>query len=180
MKKFSNITGQKVASEPKIETKVDESKIIKSKMISLMNQFLSIRFHGSNDYRLMGGGTKIEGQDMLAEAILDLLSDKSIKETTKILESLKSEIGDWQVIDEKIEQINKDRVSISNKNRIVSLMEKYSSDSETLLMVAEKSATKLTNKKTLQDYISVINESQLSETTRKSLTIIYTNRLNQI
>jgi hypothetical protein len=180
MKKFSNITGQKVSQEPKKEVKIDEAQVLKSKMISLMNQFLSISFHGSNDYRLLGGGSKIKGQEMLAEAILDLLNDKTIKETTKLLESLKSEVSDWKAIDEKIEQINKTKTLISNRNKINSLLEKYS-DSETLLLIVEKNSAKINNIKTLNDYIQIISENNsINSEVKTQIVNIYQNRIKQL
>ncbi len=181
MKKFSNITGQKVSQEPKKEVRIDEAQVLKSKMISLMNQFLSISFHGSNDYRLLGGGSKIKGQEMLAEAILDLLNDKTIKETTKLLESLKSEISDWKAIDEKIEQINKEKTLISNRMKIKNLLEKYSSDNDTLILMVEKNSNKMKNEKTLLDYISIVSEStKINNETRKNIIDIYSNRIKQL
>ncbi len=180
MKKFSNITGQKVSEEPKRETKIDEAQMLKSKMISLMNQFLSISFHGSNDYRLLGGGSKIKGHEMLAEAIIDLLNDKTIKETTKLLESLKSDISDWKAIDEKIEEINKEKTLISNRNKVKNLLERYT-DKKTLLIISEKNCDKITNIKTLNDYIQIIGESiSISDEIKSSLITIYTNRIKQL
>ena len=45
---------------------------------------------------------------MLIEAIIDLFSEKSINDKTKVLEGLKSDIRDWNVIDAKIESLKEE------------------------------------------------------------------------
>ena len=180
MKKFSNITGQKVNTEPKKEVKIDEAQVLRSKMISLMNQFLSISFYGSNDYRFNGGGSKIKGQEMLAEAILDLLSDNTKKEQTKLLESLKTEITDWKVIDEKIEEINKQNTKLSLKNKVNSLFEKYSSDEGTLILVIENTYSKIENSDLLNEYNTHINSLKVNTQFKDKLNNIYQNRVKQL
>jgi hypothetical protein len=180
MKKFSNITNQKVGTEPKKEVKIDEAQVLKSKMISLMNQFLSISFHGSNDYRLLGGGSKIKGQEMLAEAIIDLLSDSNKKEQTKLLESLKTEITDWKVIDEKIEEINKENTKLSLKKKINSIFEKYSSDEGTLLLVIESTYSKIENTDLLSEYNKHISSLNVNSSLKGKLNDIYQTRAKQL
>ena len=48
MKKFSNITGQKVAEEPKIEIKITEADIFKSRVMTLMDDFLKVQIFKDN------------------------------------------------------------------------------------------------------------------------------------
>jgi hypothetical protein len=115
MRKFSKITNQKVSEEPKIENKVDESSLLKVKMVNLMDQLLKIQSYGSVDNRFLSGSVKIQGKEMLAEALLDLLSEKSIDDQTKVLEGLKNKIGDWETLDNEIESIKKSDVSLNNK-----------------------------------------------------------------
>lgn len=111
MKKFRNITGQKVTEEPKKEVKqLNEEELFKLKLVSLMDSILSIRTYGPVDKHQRPGLIKIAGKEMLVEAILDLLTEKSSKEQTKLLESLKTEMGNWEVIDSKIDFINREKV----------------------------------------------------------------------
>jgi hypothetical protein len=180
MKKFSNITGQKVSEEPKVEVKqLNEEDLFKSKLMNLMDNILSVRTHGPVDRYQRAGLIKIAGKEMLVEAILDLLSDKSIKEQTKVLEGLKSEIRDWGVIDAKIESLNKEKTSLSNRNKFKIILENYSDD-ETLVQVVENDVVKITKEKTLTDYIKLTNESSLESITKSKLVKIYTDRLNQL
>jgi hypothetical protein len=180
MKKFSNITGEKVNQEPKVEVKqLNEEEIFKSKLFNLMDQFLTIRTYGPVDRHQRAGLIKVAGKELLVEAILDLLSEKSIKEQTKILEGLKSEIRDWEVIDAKIESLNKEKTSISNRNKFFSLLEKYE-DSEILIEKVKKDINKLNKKKNLKDYIQLTLESNLNSNTKSELVKIYNDRLNQL
>lgn len=181
MKKFSKLTNQKVTEEPKVETKkIDEGEIIKYKMIDLMDKFLSIQTYGPVDRHQRAGLIKIMGKEMLAEAISDMLIDISNKDKTKLLESLKSDIRDWDVIDNKIESLEKERPSISNRNKMNSLLEKYK-DEELLIEVSENKASKIDNISILRDYISILNESyKLKSETKSRMIKIYTNRIKQI
>jgi hypothetical protein len=180
MKKFSNITGQKVSEEPKVEVKqLNEEELFKGKLLSLMDQFLSVRTYGPVDRHQRAGLIKVAGKELLIEAILDLLSEKSIKEQTKILEGLKSEIRDWEVIDAKIESLSKERTSISNRNKFKSLLEKYT-DSEFLIEKVKINVNKIKSEKTLVDYIKLTNESKLDNSTKTELVKIYSDKLNNL
>jgi hypothetical protein len=180
IKKFSNITGQKVNEEPKVEVKqVNEEDLFKSKLIGLMDHILSVRTYGPVDRYQRAGLIKIAGKEMLVEAILDLLSEKSIKEQTKVLEGLKSEIRDWEVIDTKIESLNKERTLLSNRNKFKSLLENYT-DGDLLLTVVQKDITKINKERTLVDYIQLTTESKLDSKTKTDLVKIYSDRLNQL
>jgi len=180
MKKFSKITGEKVNEEPKAkEVKgLNEEEIFKSKLIDLMDNILTIRTYGPVDRYQRAGTIKIGGKEMLVEAILDLLSDKSKKESTKILESLKSEIGDWSVIDSKIESLNSEKPLLKNKVKFQSMLESYGEDS--LLIKVQKDIDKISNKKTLKDYIELTNESNLSNDLKDKLINLYSTRYNLI
>jgi hypothetical protein len=179
MKKFSNITGQKVGEEPKEVKQLNEEDLFKSKLMSLMDEFLSVRTYGPVDRYQRAGLIKVAGKEMLVEAILDLLSEKSIKEQTKILEGLKSEIKDWEVIDAKIESLSKERTLISNRNKFQSLLEKYT-DSNFLIEKVKVSVDKINNEKTLVDYIQLTTESKLDSGTKSDLVKIYSDRLNNL
>ena len=106
MKKFSNITNQKVGQEPKIEVKLNEEDLFKVKILNLMDQLLTIRTYGPVDKHQRAGLIKIAGKEMFLEALLGLFSDKTLKEQAKLLESLKSEVRDWEMIDVKINDVN--------------------------------------------------------------------------
>jgi hypothetical protein len=180
MKKFSNITGQKVSEEPKVEVKqLNEEDLFKAKLMNLMDHILSVRTYGPVDRHQRAGLIKIAGKEMLVEAILDLLTEKSAKDQTKVLEGLKSEIRDWQVIDAKIDNINKERVSLANRNKFKNLLENYTEE-DLLIKVVEKDVDKITKEKTLNDYITLTSESKLNNSTKSELIEIYSNRLNQL
>ena len=144
-----------------------------------MDQLLTIRTYGPVDKHQRAGLIKIAGKEMLVEAILDLLTEKSAKDQTKVLEGLKSEIRDWQVIDAKIDNINKERVSLANRNKFKNLLENYTEE-DLLIKVVEKDIDKITKEKTLNDYITLTSESKLNNSTKSELIEIYSNRLNQL
>jgi hypothetical protein len=168
MKKFSKITNQKVNEEPKVENKVDESSLLKIKMVNLMDKLLKIQSYGSVDNRFLSGSVKIQGKEMLAEALLDLLSEKSIDEQTKVLENLKSKIRDWEAIDNEIESIKKSDISINNKSKFLKILEKYN-DEETLLLFLESKIPNIKDNKTLLDYKELTINSNLSKETKEKI-----------
>lgn len=168
MKKFSKITNQRVSLEPKVENKVDESLLLKIKMVNLMDKLLKIQSYGSVDNRFLSGSVKIKGKEMLAEALLDLLSEKSIDEQTKVLENLKSKIRDWETIDNEIESIKKSDISINNKSKFLKILEKYN-DEETLLLFLESKIPNIKDNKTLLDYKELTINSNLSKETKEKI-----------
>ena len=179
MKKFSNITGQKVTEEPKKEVKqLNEEELFKLKLVSLMDSILSIRSYGPVDKHQRAGLIKIAGKEMLVEAIIDLLTEKSSKEQTKLLESLKTEVGNWEVIDSKIDFINREKALYKSRQRFNTLLEKYDSDS--LLEKVKLDINKITKHRTLRDYIQLTLESKLESEFKQELVKIYTDRLNQL
>ncbi len=179
MKKFSNITGQKVTEEPKKEVKqLNEEELFKLKLVSLMDSILSIRTYGPIDKHQRAGLIKIAGKEMLVEAIIDLLTEKSSKEQTKLLESLKTEVGNWEVIDSKIDFINREKALYKSRQRFNTLLEKYDSDS--LLEKVKLDINKITKHRTLRDYIQLTLESKLESEFKQELVKIYTDRLNQL
>jgi hypothetical protein len=180
MKKFSKITNQKVGLEPKVDQKLDEATSIKYRMIDLMDKFLSIQMYGPVDKYQRAGLIKIMGKEILAEAISEMLVDISNKDKTKLLESLKKEINDWEVIDNKIESLEKKTPLLSNRNKISSLLEMYN-DEDLLLEVTHNKSSKINNTNTLKDYILLINESsKLNDETKIKMVEIYTQRIKQI
>jgi len=153
MKKFSNITGQKVGEEPKKELKqFNEEDMFKSKVLSLMEDFLTIQTYGPVDRYLRAGNIKIGGKETFLEALMALMSDNSLKGQAKILESLKGQIKDWDAIDTKIQSVNEEIVKTSEKNRtlshrnkLASLFEKYGQDEDLMIQIAKKDSKKIKN-----------------------------------
>ena len=145
MKKFSNITGQQVSEEPKVVEQVDERKILKVKMMKLMEQLLSIETLGPIDRFQRFGLIKIKGQEILTEAIISLVENSNIESQTKLLESLKSEIRDWQSIDSKIEELNNNTKDFKINFKLSKILEKYSDDEVLLLNFIVEKINKLNN-----------------------------------
>lgn len=181
MKKFSKITNQKVNEEPKVEKTINEADILKFKVMNLMDDLLTIRTYGPVDRYLRAGSIKIAGKEMLAEAILDILTEKSTDDKTKLLESLKSQIKDWEVIDNQIEYLNSgNKPSLSSKNKFSQLLEMYSDDEDLFTEVLESTVNRINVVKTLEDYSTLTTESKLSEETKSKISEIYSNRIKQI
>lgn len=179
MKKFSNITGQKVTEEPKKEVKqFNEEELFKLKLLSLMDSFLTVRMYGPVDNHQRAGLIKISGKELVVEAILDLLTEKSSKEQTKLLESLKNEVGNWEFIDSKIDFINREKALFKSRKRFNTLLENY--ENESLIEKVQLDINKITKQRTLRDYIQLTQESKLDNDIKNNLVKIYTDRLNQL
>lgn len=172
MKKFSKVTNQKINTEPKQQTMSNESDIFKYEIISLIDRLLKIRSYGSVDNRFLSGSVKIEGKEILADAILDLLQIKTKKEQTKILESLKTKIKDWETIDKSIEDIEPNKnITLNNKLRFNSILERYKDES--LVIYIHNIAEKL-NKESINDYIILTEKSNIKEEYKQKII----NKLN--
>lgn len=188
MKKFSNITNQKVGQEPKSElNKITEADIFKSKVMSLMEDFLTIQTYGPIDRYLRAGNIKIVGKETFLEALMSLMNDKTLKDQSKLLESLKSQIKDWEVIDNKIDIVNeeiekslsKDKTLV-HRRKISSLFEKYGQDEELLLTIAESDSKKIKISESAKlrgltaEYMA--EEGKYSKETLKKVADIFYNR----
>lgn len=178
MKKFSKLTNQKINEEPKVDNKIDESEVFKYKVIDLMNRFLKIQSYGSVDNRFLSGSVKIEGKEMLAEALLDLFTDNSSKEQKKILESLKSDIRDWEVIDNKIENISKTDINITNKLKFSKILERY--EDESLMVFLENKISNINDKNILEDYLQLMETSNVSIDIKQKCINLFKDKINQI
>ena len=188
MKKFSNITNQKVGQEPKNElNKITEADIFKSKVMSLMEDFLTIQTYGPIDRYLREGNIKIAGKETFLEALMSLMNDKTLKDQSKLLESLKSQIKDWEVIDNKIDIVNEEIQKSMNKDKtlvhrrkISSLFEKYGQDEELLLTIAESDSKKIKISESAKlrgltaEYMA--EEGKYSKETLKKVADIFYNR----
>lgn len=178
MKKFSKITNQKVKESPKVENKVDEIEEFKFKMINLMEQFLRVQSYGPVDNRYLAGKVKIEGKEVLAEALFDLFSDNSNKKQKAILESLKSEVKDWKFIDEKIDSLSENDISLTNKFKFKRMIERYDEDS--ILLFIEKNINNISNKKTLEDYKLMVEKSNFKKETKQNIIDFYNQRIEKL
>jgi len=144
MKKFSSISGEKVKEEPKIEVNKDELEFLalKSSVIKLMDNYLSIRSYGSARSELLNNNFKISGKEMFAEALIDFLSDKTLQSQIKALESLKSENKDWRSIDSKVNDLNNKiidlsvlRENASQVKKVKTFLETYGEDEKFDIML---------------------------------------------
>lgn len=168
MKKFSKVTNTKVPQKPKVEEKIDESSILKMKMLSLMDRLLKIQSYGPVDNRFLTGSVKIQGKEMLAEALFDLLNQENVDDKVLLLESLKSKVRDWETIDNEIDNLKKRNIKFNNKVKFSKILERYS-DEETLLLYLESNVSKIDNKETLEDYRNITLESNISESTKNRI-----------
>jgi hypothetical protein len=132
MLKFSNLSGQQVNSEPKIELSKEAVEInsLKASIFDLIDKTLSIRHDG--DYRHTVVMNKIEGKELFVEALLNFLSETENKKAITYLESLKESNGDWKSIDDKITQIEIQNQNLKflkenseHLNQIKSFLDKY-------------------------------------------------------
>lgn len=137
MKKFSNSINVNINDEPKIK-KVEENPL-KFKVNELIDQYLRITTYGPVDRYLRGGSIKITGKETFLEALIDLIENKSKEDIKSVLEGLKSEIFDWEKIDEKIEQIGDSKLDlIKYKRKLKSIYNKWSGDEELCLEMFNK------------------------------------------
>lgn len=179
MKKFSNITNQSVGEEPKIEHKIDETTLFKVKILNLMEQFLSIQTYGPVDRYLREGSIQIKGKELFTEALLSLLDEKTIKEQTKLLEGLKSELRDWETIDSKIEDINTKSDNFKTIYKVNQLLEKYGDDEEMLIKVVEEQSKRVLDVELLQSYKDTFSSSKLTPATLEAILNIYSERISE-
>lgn len=185
MKKFSNITGQKVAEEPKVEIKITEADVFKSKVMSLMDDFLRVQMYGPITRYHVAGTMKVAGKELFLEALLDLLGDKSNSDKIKMLESLKSKVTNWEYLDEKIDEIkSQPRNLYKHKSVIKSLYNKYKSDSDLLIEQTKKSASKLKSSDVVNSRYKACQglkeDSNFNSELISLMSDIYLNRLNEL
>lgn len=185
MKKFSNITGQKVAEEPKVEIKITEADVFKSKVMALMDDFLRIQLYGPITRYHVAGTMKVAGKELFLEALMDLLDAKSNGDKIKLLESLKLKITDWKAIDETIDTINSQPSGLyKHKSLIKSLYNKYKSDTGLLIEQTEKSASRI--KKSNDAFLrykaceALLSDNEFNSELIQKMSEKYLDRLNQL
>jgi hypothetical protein len=118
MDKFSRISGTKVNDLPKLIKSPEEMQIeqLKGSIVQLMDNCLTIRSYGSSRKNVLQDTVKIAGKEMFVEALIDFMSNESLKEQIAVLESLKSNNKDWRSIDEKINELNNEIQNIRYLN----------------------------------------------------------------
>jgi hypothetical protein len=180
MKKFSSITGQKVGQEPKVEVKqITEEDVFKSKVMSLMDDFLTIRTYGPTNRYTHNSTFKIKGKEIFIEALIALLNDENSKSNIKLLESLKQNIKDWEFLDSKIEE-NKvnDFYKFKYKYRIGKLFDIYQKDEELLIEVLNNKIKKIKNKEILETYSNYIINSSISYSNKEKIIEMINVKIN--
>lgn len=171
MKKFSNLTGQKIGKEelPKIDKSIEEKNIFKSKINNLLDNLLSVQIYGPVNRYQVAGTLKVAGKEMFIEALMDMLDEYAIGDKIKLLESLKSETRDWTMLDNKVNEMETllekitDSKLVRHRENIKSIYNRYKDDSNLLLEQIEKSAQRLKSADTAY-WRSIAAENMASET----------------
>lgn len=142
MKKFSSFSGEKVNQAPEVKMTKEqlEKKALKASIMKIMDSYLQLRSNGSVRKELFNNSITISGKEMVAEALIDLLSDKKYLDQIKALESLKSDNTNWVSIDNKIDEIlekidQNNSIDKTQVKKITSFLDTYSNDKsfETIL-----------------------------------------------
>ena len=170
MKKFSNITGQKVGQQPeiKIDKVVEEKNQFKSMVRNLLDNYLSVQMYGPITRYHVAGTMKVSGQEMFIEALMDMLEEHNIQGKIKLLEGLKSETTDWVVLDNKVNEMETlleritDSKLVKHREVVKSLYKRYKDDKDLLIQQVEKSAQKIKNANTAH-WRSIAAENMASE-----------------
>jgi hypothetical protein len=171
MKKFSSVINTKISEEPKSPELTKEEKrieLLRAKLMKLMDDFLKIQSSGSARAELVNSAVTITGKEILTDAIIDLISDEFDEEKINLLESLKYEIGDWYVIDNKISQINENIIGEKNKKevnlekKLVTFFELYS-DEKDFDVIAEKYVSKIKKNKDIKERMLMTESILLNE-----------------
>ncbi len=151
MKKFSKLNNIKIPSESLVNLEESLESKIKKSLLSIMDRTLKIQSYGAVDNRFLSGSVKVDGKELLAEAIIDFFNDISNSKDIQLLESLKKEVKDWKAIDNKIEELKSNKKDYLNAFKIHRLIERYSSDKDLLKLVIKEKL-----KKSSDDYKSII------------------------
>ena len=113
------------------------------------------------------------------EALLSLLDEKTIKEQTKLLEGLKSELRDWETIDSKIDDINSKASDFKVNHKVNQLLEKYADDEEMLIQVVEEQSKRVSDVELLQSYKDTFSSVKLTPDTLERISEIYSQRISE-
>lgn len=158
MKKFSKITGEKVGQDPGVNDvkKVNEEEAFRGKVMTLLNDLIKVTTYGPIGRYQSAGSIKITGKEVFLEALIDLLSSDKLKQEIKLLDSLRSETGDWMAIDIKIDEKISQLESITeefklepHKSRLEFINDTYVEE-ELIMQVIENSISKIDNTEILK------------------------------
>lgn len=155
MKKFSKITGEKVGIQTEKEVPISEYDILKYKIHNLMDSYLGVQMYGPITRYSVAGTTKVIGKDMFVEALMDVLEEFSSNEKLKLLEGLKFNNSNWELLDNHIDSIKEHLNNVTNskirlhKNKIKFIIEK-SKDQDDIFNKIQMSVSKIKNPKTFQ------------------------------
>jgi len=187
MKKFSKIVKVVVAKDPEKEIfEATEEDLLKRDVRKLLDNCLSVQMHGPVNRYAVAGLLEVKGKEMFLEALFDMLKSEVDKKSVKILESMKSTIQDWEAIDNKVSELNKEIDLLENtryqsmKSKVISLYKKYKDDEELI----DESVKKITNAETAL-YRSMVadrlsTDSRFSTSKMKMISDKYSNRSKKI
>ncbi len=181
MKKFTSITNTTVGQEPKqTENKQSSTYSLKSNINSMIDRHLKIGFYGPYTTEHFQQTSKIEGRELFIEALISLLKEKEIKEQIKVLESLKSEVRDWKMIDEKIDVLNSSLLGSNEISERLKIERKLKNllNNEYPIKMAELQASKITEgKKAFSRYIvaTTLNIDEVMESNKTNRDILTSN-----
>ncbi len=154
MKKFSNISGEKVTEQKPIEKKsTSEVDMLKMGIYKLMDNYLAVQMYGPITRYHVAGSMKVVGKELFLEALINMLEELTTKDKVKMLENMKNESSDWKMLDDKIDELNKnlgkfDNHILSHKSKIKSIYNRYKGDEKELLEQIDISTSKIKNGKT--------------------------------
>lgn len=178
MKKFSKVTNHKIKEEPILNNEINKEEYLKYQILELASKFLKIRSYGPLDDKHFFGDVEIEGKEMLADAIINLFNQEFSNNKKSILESLKKDMSDWKLIDDKINELSKSDIDFKNQIKFNKILERH--DQESLLLFLTSNVNKITNKKTLIDYKFLIEKSNLSDNIKKNIINLYNKKIRKM
>jgi predicted nucleic acid-binding Zn-ribbon protein len=166
MKKFSKINNIKVdeLKTNKVEAN-DPIQELKHEIHGILDNLLSVRTYGPISRYHTAGTMKVEGKEMVVDAIIDMLSEKENKKTIKLLESMKTNSKDHELIDNAIDSLKNENKFLKKENfnikmRIKSISERYKDDEDFIQYIALKA------KDMNPDILNIIDGVDISEKRR--------------
>lgn len=180
MKKFSKQTNSPVGEEKKVERSLSEEDILKSKIMGLMDDFLRVQTYGPVTRYQVAGTMKVAGKELFAEALVDFLKNWDSKREIKVLEELKLQILDWEVIDQKIDQIKiKGSKKFEDKNFFKELVERWDGDREIILEKVKLGLDKLSREEIESRILTLEGLDGKFEDIYRDILKIYRGVMNQ-
>ena len=160
MQKFSKISGFSIPEKkPQAPNPAELDKMaVKAIIIKLMDNYLTIRSYGAPRQELFDANVKISGKEMFAEALLDLFDEASQKKKVEVLESLKSITRDWEMIDNKIDElISEEEVNPIQEKSIRNFLNTHT-DSFDFENIAEKFCNRINSLEKLEEKLKAVKK----------------------